>query len=213
MGRARTLVLSDVVANDAIQRLRVLEEIARTLPAPPIVVTHDTGVVTGPAFAAAIGAPAIVAIAPVGIPTEPSPTGIFAHPQFLWARMFGSGVQPPRGRAARLLLRGLGRSRIASSLDSGPFLRAVLSRRARVHDPPPRPGLLVWSREDLIMPVSSAERTAERLGWSFDVHESAGHFPMLAGGCERLADRVHRWIVKAVGADLLAWLDDDDVPE
>ncbi len=36
---------------------------------------------------------------------------------------------------------------------------------------------------------------------------------MLAPGCERLADRVHRWIVKAVGADLLAWLDDDDVPE
>jgi hypothetical protein len=63
------------------------------------------------------------------------------------------------------------------------------------------------------MPASRAERTAERLGWSFDVHESAGHFPMLAPGCERLADRVHRWIVKAVGADLLAWLDDDDVPE
>ena len=74
-------------------------------------------------------------------------------------------------------------------------------------------GLVVSSSTDAIAPVKSGETLAAAFHWSFDVHETTGHFPTLSAGCEALADRVHRWLVRTIGADLLAWLDDENAEE
>ena len=72
--------------------------------------------------AAEVGAPAIVAIARC-LPASTAALGLFARPAVL-ARRDSSRerVQPPRGRAARLLLAGLGDGRESPA----PGLRAVL---------------------------------------------------------------------------------------
>ena len=94
--------------------------------------------------------------------------------------------------------------------DSSVYFRSLFSELPpRVASPP---GLVVAASGDPAHSVGDAERFAAGLGWSFDVHESAGHFPMRGRGCERLADRVHRWIVRATGREMLLW-DDDDGPQ
>jgi predicted alpha/beta hydrolase family esterase len=202
--------LAEGRAPAARDRLQLLRELSQTWSAPPVIVAHDAGVATAVALARAIGAPALVAITPLTLDARP---GVFRHPQFLLARIMAARVRPPRGGTARVLLEGLGDGTDLLRPDSGPFFRHVLSGRAGLGNDEARPGLVLCSRNDAVTTVSAAEVMARRYGWSFDVHETVGHFPMLAPGWEDLADRVHRWLVRAIGADLLTWLDDEDEPE
>jgi predicted alpha/beta hydrolase family esterase len=69
---------------------------------------------------------------------------------------------------------------------------------------------MIASPNDEVSALEQARRLADRWGWTFDLHETPGHFPMLAARSEALADRVHRWLVRAIGAELLAWIDDEE---
>jgi hypothetical protein len=42
------------------------------------------------------------------------------------------------------------------------------------------------------------------------VYAGHGHCALIEPGWEALADGVHRWIVRTLGAHLLAFLDEDD---
>lgn len=193
---------------DSADRRHQLLEVCRALPAPPVLLAHDAGVVTVAKIAVGIGAPAIVAIAPLLPGADGGESTIFSRPQFWPARFFARRVNPPRGHAARVLLAGLTDDASHLRPDSGPFFRSLLAGAERLPDDVPRPGLLVCSRNDPITPPIQGERLACRFDWSFHLHGTPGHFPMLAPGWEELVDHVHRWLVRTLGEKLLTFLDD-----
>jgi len=203
--------LEDASLLDVDRRRHALIELCRTLPAPPILVGHDAGVAMALSIASEVAAPAIVAIAPV-LPRidRNAALGVFALPQFWPARLAARALAPPRGRAARSLIAGLDDEAVARLRpDSGAYFRALLAGRFTLADPS-QPGLVIASSDDRIISREQARHLADRWHWSFDVHETPGHFPMWTSGSEALADRVHRWLVHAIGADLLAWLEDEN---
>ena len=67
-----------------------------------------------------------------------------------------------------------------------------------------RPSLLIGSTGDRITDAAEAERLARERGWAFHRHDGRGHFPMMEPGWERLADDVHRWLVRTLGEALLS---------
>jgi hypothetical protein len=191
------------------ERLFRLTEICRSLPSPPVLVAHDVGIVTAAKLASLVAAPAIVAITPLLHHADGGDLGIFSHPRFWAARCGARRVGIPRGSRAGRLFGGA--SDVAERLrpDAGPVFRALLSGADRLPDPAPGPGLLVCAEGDSTLSASQGASVAGRIGWSFELHRSQGHFPMLAPGWELLADRVHRWLVRIIGEDLLALLDDE----
>ncbi len=189
-------------------------EAARTvlasLPEPPIIVTHDLGVVAALELAQEIASPAIVAVAPVMASADGGQLREFGLPHFWRARFGASDVAPPRGALARGFV---GRTAgLSLRPDSGPIFRALVGDSLRLPPAAPMPGLVVGGGDDRFAPSSAVRSLAERQGWQFDVLPERGHFPMLEPGWEQAADGVHRWIVRALGEEILAWLDDEDEP-
>ncbi len=193
------------------QRAESLWQLARTLPAPPIIMAHDAGFATAVELAARVGAPTVVAIAPLLSRRDGGTLAIFSGIGFWPARFGARDAAPPRGDAARVLLRGLDPNAAARlAPDSGSFFRAALAGGVTGLDPRDRPGLVIASHGDPMTPVEAAQRFAVERQWAFDLHGSTGHFPMMETGFESLADRLHRWLVRALGEDLLVLLDDEE---
>ena len=189
-------------------------EAARTvvaaLPEPPIIVTHDVGVVAALELARTMTAPAIVAVAPVVARADGGRLGAVGLPRFWRARFGASVVAPPTGALARTLL---GRSSgVSLRSDSGVIFRALVGDRLRLPPVAEIPGLVVGGAEDFLAPPAAVRTLAERRGWHHDIHAERGHFPMLEPGWEQVADGIHRWIVRAMGEEILAWLDDEEEP-
>ncbi len=96
--------------------------------------------------------------------------------------------------------------------DSAPAFRAIASGRVRLPTRVEVPGLLVGGEDDAALPESALRVLAARFGWTRRMYRARGHFPMLEPGWEGVADDVHRWIVRTLGAELLAFLDEDEDP-
>jgi hypothetical protein len=189
------------------QHERVLElaEACRSMPAPPVIVAHDAAVTTARALARDVETPAIIALAP-WVPPMSGRLGLFLDRTFRRAALFGDHVPPPEPPHA--LLAGI-EPRVAELLpDSAAFVRAACGAVESAAGGPP--GLVLVGREDPAITAAAAERLAARAGWSCDVHESQGHFPMVGRESARLADRVHRWIVRTTGKPMLLWDEDAD---
>jgi pimeloyl-ACP methyl ester carboxylesterase len=187
-----------------------LVELALDFGAPPVLVSHDAGFATAIEVADTLAAPAVVMIAPLVHGGLDSVLSGFAW----WAARLGARtVPPPRGRAAETYLTGSVEHDAAGRLvpDSGSFYRAAFTAAdgsVRIT----RPGIVVASANDPVTSAAAAEQLATRTGLHFDLHESAGHFPMLERGFERLGDRLHRWLVHTLGEELLVMLDDEEDP-
>jgi len=189
------------------ERVQQLAELRSALPAPPVVIAHDAGVAIAMSAAATLDAPALVGLSPLVAGVHGGSLGVFARPQFWAARLFGGALRPPRGGARRTLLAGIGSESEPLRSDSGAFLESVL--RNEISAAAGRPGLLVLSTDDPILTPQAGEELARTLEWTLDLQGTAGHFPMRAPGWELVADRVHRWLVRALGEDLLLLVDDD----
>jgi pimeloyl-ACP methyl ester carboxylesterase len=188
-----------------------LDDVMRALPAAPVIVAHDVGILAAASCAQRGTVPAIVAIAPVAPPSETaSGRGIFAWPQFWRARLAGARVSPPRGAGARAFLGGALAVRNRLRADSGATFRAIASGRTRLPARLDVPGLVLGGERDAIAPDAALGALAARFGWTRRAYPGRGHFAILEPGWEALADDVHRWVVQTVGAELLALLDDDD---
>lgn len=190
-------------AMDLDARRAMLEILGRDLPASPIVVTHDAGLVVADRIVRDLGVPAVVAVAPVaGRPSA------FTGPRFWSARIGARRVGPPVERSSGAMLEGLSeadRARLVT--DSGSFFRAVASADAQIPLVPH--GLVVAARGDAAASLADCDRIAHAREWDLEVVEAAGHFPMLGAAATGLVDRIHRWIVRALGRDVLAWVDDE----
>jgi pimeloyl-ACP methyl ester carboxylesterase len=185
------------------ERRAALVEIARRLPAAPILVTHDAGFATALDVVELVAAPAVAAIAPLC--RDVAGGGIAS-----WvASLSTSSVPPPRDD----VLTGVPTDAVDRLVpESRSFYRSALAVARR---PPSTsaPNLIVATTGDRLTPAALAEDLARRCGSAFDLHESAGHFPMLEPGFEGLGDRIHRWLVRTLGERLLAFVDDDDQRE
>jgi predicted alpha/beta hydrolase family esterase len=191
---------------DAAERRRALVRIVRDLAAPPVLVTHDTGFATALDVADLIAAPAIVAVTPLArAVTARGPIAVVAS----WAARFGMGAfSAPAQVLAELPANAITRL----TPDSAAFHRAALAAMLRPV-PITRPAVVVATKGDRLTVPAAAEDLARRSGCAFDLLESAGHFPMLETGFERLGDHVHRWIVRTLGEPLLELFDDENQAE
>ena len=203
-----------LTAATAIDSAPALAPIIAALPSTPVVIAHDVATLGAAACAARGIVSAVVAIAPLVAPADMDGVRIvFAWPQFWRARLFGTHVAPPRGSAARVFLGDAITHRERLRDDSGPAFRAVASGGVRL---PPRievPGLVVGGERDVIAPDAAMRAVATLFGWMRRAYAGRGHFPMLEPGWENVADDVHRWIVQTLGAELLAFLDEEEDPQ
>lgn len=191
-------------------RVDQLIALCRTLPSPPVIVAHDAGAMVAIRLASAVGAPAVVGIAPL-LSRRDAPTGgIFAWPQFWTARLFGRELAPPTGAGRSLFLDPRLDQPDSLRSDAGPMFRqlasAVLGFPEEAIAPPM---LLIGTTGDAITSAEHVEQLAARRGWSFHRHSAATHFPMVVSGWERLAHDVHRWLVRTLGEQLLTFLDEE----
>jgi hypothetical protein len=202
-----------VLAPDAPRSFAALadavERVARAMPGPPIVVTHDAGVVLAADLVRRVAAPAVVVLAPV----------------------LGAPRASPFGRAvawlASILSRGAVTARTADTPPRGRFADAFVGRAAGARErlvadavltaavvptvsfSPGPPGLVVAGDDDRISAPIAGE-LARRAGWETRVYRGRGHFLQLEPGWEEIGGEVHRWVVRTLGAGLLAMLDEDD---
>jgi len=187
-----------------------LEAVVARLPVAPIVIAHDAGVAAALGLAARAELPAVVAVAPVVAPPEGG-RGLLAGPRFWRYRLAGRRVAPPRGGALRAFLGGAEEAPAAALRpEAGARFRALMGARHGLPALPGLPGLVVASGADPVSPPATARALAARYGWEHQVLPARGHFPMLEAGWEGLADDVHRWIVRTLGAELLAFLDEEE---
>lgn len=187
------------------ERLDELRDLCGSMSAPPVIVAHDAALALCISLARAVGAPAIVALAPWVRPSGGRLAGLLeAHSRA--AMLFASGLPPPQ--PPHRSLAGVEDRAPELLADSGAYFRSLFT-------PLPSPvgafpGLVVAGSHDPAAPVNAVQRCAAALGCAFDLHESTGHFPMMHLGSERLADRVHRWIVRSTGHAMLLWDEDGD---
>ena len=189
----------------------VIEEVARALPMPPVIVAHDVGVVAAALLASRMEVPAVVAVAPVVAPADAvRAPSVFTWPRYWRVRVAGARVRPPRGTAARAFL-GPQSGQYAGRLvaDFGPAFRALAANRARLPASLGCPGLVLSGALDPVSPPEICARLAARFGWSPRAYPGRGHLTMLEPGWEQVAGDIHRWIVQTLGAELLALPDED----
>jgi pimeloyl-ACP methyl ester carboxylesterase len=194
----------------AVDPALALDALVAALPATPVIVAHDVAILAAAAYARRAAVPALIAIAPVVAPADlDGARNVLVWPQFWRARLFGARVTPPRGSAAQAFLGDAITQRARLRDDSGPAFRAIASGRVRLPTKIDVPGLVVGGTRDVAAPEAALRALAARFGWAQRAYGARGHFPMLEPGWEGVADDVHRWIVQALGADLLAFLDED----
>ncbi len=186
-----------------------MEHLVRHWPQAPVVVTHGTAAVLGARLAERVDAPALVTIAPVVPPLDVSLLGApFRWPRSWRARLGGTHVPAPRGRARA---RFVGAARDATLVDdSGALFRALARGTLRLPAASARPGLVVSGGQDRISPPAGGAVLAARYGWDHEVYPDRGHLALVEDGWDALAAATHRWLIRTLGAPLLAFLDEEE---
>jgi hypothetical protein len=184
--------------------LAALTDVVRALPAPPIVVTHGTGAGLGALVAGRAGSPALVAMAPLVSPADAPTAGVFG----VLARWRSRAALAAPPRAIRGVLTEAGRP--DAPRDSGAIWHALATGRLRLPRDLACPAVALWHVGDRLATAATAAALSADFRW--EEHPlPGGHLALAGPGFERVADAVHRWIVRSLGADLLAFLDDEEL--
>lgn len=152
------------------------------------------------------GAKAAVAVAPL-IPGVR--TALVTRLAQRWAIRRGAALKPPAGRALWEFLAGVEpRQRAALSEALVPDLSgaaAELARGAVSYAPAPRsaPRLIVAGDRDAYAPLEPLKAFAQSIGAPLSVIRGRGHWLLGGGGLERAVAEAHRFLVRALGQELL----------
>lgn len=179
-----------------------LADVARGIDPPPVLVGHDAGALL--ALDCSEPAPvAVVAIAPL-LPRALRRRSLAPAASWRqrWAVRRGAPVPPPHDSSAWF---GTSEAPRAPG-ESAAWVRSV---DAWVPRPAPVPALVVVPRHDAIVAPDEQEDLARLVGADI-LHLDGGHALPVAAGWETCVAAVHRWLVRRLGAPLLAWADADD---
>ena len=180
------------------QHVDDLRSAIRSRPAPPVILGHDLGALL--ALRVAESAAAVVAIAPL----VPPPIGnleVLKNAGGWLERWRGGPLSRPRGRrldAAYSAGDPATRESVTMLADLREYDRK-LTRPAR-----PLPILVVAGALDPVTPPDAARRLAEQTGAELELIETAGHALLSEPGWEERVSRIHRWLIRHLGVDLLA---------
>lgn len=177
-------------------RERLLREALRGVDERPIVVGHDVG--GSIALRVADCARAVVALAPVAPGAAPF---LATESGTWWQRLRGGDRSPARSLAAAYP-RAAGRTestQLLSELASAPSADMAAADGA--------PLLVVAGAGDPVVPSAIARSLAQTAGAAFDV-VPGGHAIHLDDGWEATAGLVHRWIIRSLGENLLAFYEE-----
>jgi pimeloyl-ACP methyl ester carboxylesterase len=167
-----------------------------TLEAPPVIVGHDLGAVIAQHCAGA--SRALVSLAPLILPPEADAARqVLRDSGGMLARLLGRVGRAPRGR-----WKG---SYEAGDAEESPALLRRLIEQPPPLPPPPRdlPCLVMAGKEDPVTPAASAQALAAAIGAEIEI-VPGGHLLPNGPGWEDRVSRLHRWLIKRLGADLLA---------
>ena len=189
----------------AAQHLRALRE-------APVVVAHDAGCLVAVALARRLTLRALVLVAPLAPRSDRTHALLWSWP-LVWSLLARRPVPPPSGVVADLLFDDLppaGRAtlrseepRVLSRLLRGEPLAEIGGGGSRAEIPV----LVVRGSRDAALAADEATELAQRLGGQLET-VAGGHW--LLGGSAWLgcASLVHRWIVRALGTQLLELYDE-----
>jgi pimeloyl-ACP methyl ester carboxylesterase len=186
----------DVAVEDVQSLITDLRAGLATLEAPPVLVGHDLGAVLAQHCADA--SRALVSLAPLILPPPAA-----AAPQVLrdtggvLARILGRASRAPRGRWK-------GAYEAGDAEESPALIRRLIEQPFSVPSLPQElPGLVMAGKEDPVTTPASAQALAAAIGAEIEI-VPGGHLLPIGTGWEDRVSRLHRWLIKKLGADLLA---------
>jgi pimeloyl-ACP methyl ester carboxylesterase len=200
-GRAGSPAVSGVA-----QHVDDLKQVVAALDAPPVVVGHDLGALLALHLT---GARAIVALAPlVPLPLAPSPTPGLHRAGSVLARWRGRPLAPPRG-AWR------GEYPQERVIREDPVVLHDLTAKAWMPSSLPAdvPALVLAGDQDRVVDSPLAEKLAGAVGAEFQLCAGAGHAMVTDTRWEERVSTVHRWLIRKLGAPLLALYEEAMNPE
>jgi len=186
-------------------RTEALGQAIAQLDEVPILIGHDLGGLL--ALRLAEHARAVVALAPlVPLPLAHQPAAALGRAGSVWQRWRDADRGPGRALA--------GSYPVAAGIESASLLAEL---QEDTTEPPPATGiarLVLAAAGDPLVSVDDARALATAHGCEFET--VAGEHPLhLEDGWESHVGRVHRWLIKSLGEDLLAfyeeaWADRED---
>jgi pimeloyl-ACP methyl ester carboxylesterase len=211
---ARVTRLDRVTPGDLVARCG---QMIAAMPAPPVVIAHDAGAALALRVARAFPVRALVLLSPV-LPGSGALRAVLGSLPRVLRAIYGRPLDPPRADMDRVFYAGIapetaavirGRlvpqpGRIAYDLLRGRFDAAAVR--------PVPPTLIVAGTGDAVLPAAAASRLAVALGGEHVVVPGAHWLPIEATWRDATS-RVHRWMVRCLGAPLLLFRDEEEAGE
>lgn len=168
-----------------------------TLEAPPVLIGHDLGALAAQCCADVTCA--TVMVAPLVLPPlAAAAPELLRDAGGLLERLLGRRLRMP-GRRWKSSYGAIGGKREAAAL-----LRRLAERPMPLTPAPEgAPSLVVAGGGDAVTPPDTARRLASALGAEIEI-VAGGHALPVDPGWEALVSHLHRWLVKKLGAGLLA---------
>jgi pimeloyl-ACP methyl ester carboxylesterase len=184
------------------------EDVARSMPAPPVLVAHDAGAAVALRIAAAVGSPAVTLINPV-LPGKTARRLAFGDLWRTLTALRGRPLPPPRGSVAGADLvdcrddatRAFVRTRLVP--EPGRVVYGLLKGRLGnddLRDLPPT--LVIGGNRDATLPMTTIGSVARDLGGDSAILDG-GHWLPVEVNWQSTANCVHRWVVRTLGEPFL----------
>ena len=187
------------------QHLSDLEQVVATLEARPVVVGHDLG---GLLALHLTDVRAVVALAPlVPLPLATSATPALQRAGSALSRWRGQPLAPPRGawRGEYAEEHVLEPAAVVRDLTGKPWMPPAL--------PADLPALVLAGDRDRVVGSDAAAKLADAVGAEVHFCAGTGHAMLTDSGWEERVSTVHRWLIRKLGAPLLALYEEAMNPE
>lgn len=188
------------------QHLDDLKQVLATLESPPVVVGHDLG---GLLALHMSGARAVVALAPlVPLPLAPTPAPALQRAGNVLTRWQGKPLTVPRAAwRGEYIAEPSARepADVVRDLSTKPWMPPPL--------PAEVPGLVLAGKRDRVVDSELAAKLAGAVGAEFQLFDGAAHAMVADTGWEERVSMTHRWLIRTLGAPLLALYEEAMNPE
>jgi pimeloyl-ACP methyl ester carboxylesterase len=188
------------------QHLDDLRAVLATLEAPPVVVGHDLGGLLALHLTEARAIVALSPLLPSSLATSPPPA--LQKAGSMLERWRGQLLRAPGGSWRRDYPDG------QQAREPATVVRDLITQtRMPPALPAEVPGLVLAGERDRIVGAETAGELAAAVGAEYEVCADAGHAMLTDAGWEERVSTVHRWLIRKLGAPLLALYEEAMNPE